>query len=144
MSVKFELNYDDYKTLDENIKKLGDKAEKSLNESLHKHGNKLIEPKITSLIPISTRFGRGIRDKIHARNSKWSKETKENLSLTITTKGGAASKKGSFGYLVFPNDGLGKHNRDAQNFMEDGMNQALPSVVEILQEDLIRTIEEEI
>ena len=144
MSVKFEMNYSDFDVLDKNIKQLGNKAEKALNTSLHKHGKALIEPKITSLIPVSTRPGEGIRDKVHARRAKWSKEKKENLGLTITTKGGAANKRGSFGYLVFPNEGRGKHNPNAQNFMEEGRDQALPKLIEVIQEDLIQAIEEEL
>lgn len=144
MSVKFDFDYDQFKALDDSISKLGDKAEETLNASLHKHGKKLIEPRITSLIPISTRLGKGIRDKMHAKTSKWSKEKKENLSLSIITKGGAANKRGSFGYLVFPNEGRGKHNPIAQNFMEKGRDQALPKLTEVLQNDLIRKIEEEL
>ncbi|MBS4171942.1 hypothetical protein KHA87_01525 [Bacillus sp. FJAT-49736] len=111
-----------------------------MNESLAKHSEKLLVPKITNLIPVS----RSVRDKVHARNSQWQKIEKGNLEITIKSAGGAANKKGSYGYLVFPNEGRGPRNHIEQRFMEKGLEAGIPEVVDGIQVDLIKKIEEEI
>lgn len=146
MAVSFDLDSLAITRLSEAIKTLPNKAEKVINQTLLKKGSKSIEERITPLIPMSReRDGSGVRIKEHARNIKWSAaEQKENLSVTVKTKGGAANKKGSFGYLVFPNEGRGKYNTRSIEFMEAGRNLAIPKVIDDLEQQLILTIQEEI
>jgi len=143
--MNVELDYSEFERLSESIAKLADKAEDALNQSLDKRAEDLIVPRITKLIPISKgRNGRGIRDKVHAAHSKWHVREMGNLEITIKSKGGAANRKGSFGYLVFPNEGRGSKNPVALEFMEKGRDEALPELVDGIQEDLIKMIEEEL
>ncbi|MDZ5712240.1 hypothetical protein [Jeotgalibacillus haloalkalitolerans] len=139
MSVQFDLS--EFEELNKKIQKLGPKAEDALNESLHKHTKRILEPQITKLIKVSRRDG-VVRDKDHARNMRWSTQVKENLEVTIKPKGGAASNPGSFGYLAFPDLGIGNHNRVPQEFMSRGRDKALPGLVELLDADLLKAIEE--
>ena len=146
MAVKFTVDYTAIEKLSEAILKLPNKAEKVINKTLLEESSKQIAEGITPLIPISRdRKGNGIRDKIHARNVNWhSKEQKENLTITAKTKGGAANKRGSYGYLVFPNEGRGKYNPKDLEFMEKGRDKKLPEVIDGIESNLIKTIEEEL
>lgn len=141
MSVNYRLNYAEFDRLSESILSLGNKAETELNKSLEKHADRLIVPRITNLIPISKG---SVVNKVHARQTDWHKTDMGNLEATVKSKGGAANKKNSFGYLVFPDEGRGPHNRVEQRFMERGMEQGTPELVDAIQEDLLRVIEEEL
>lgn len=137
MTVRFEIVFDDVSKLSERIRQLGEKSEETINESLRKHGKNLIVPKITSLIKTSFRQEKGIREKVHANKSNWSRIIRGNLSLTIATKK-------NFNYLVFPNQGIGKHNLVEQGFMERGLENGIGDLTTQIEQDLIQAIEEEL
>jgi hypothetical protein len=143
LSIRFELDYEEIERLEQKMKQLPDKMEKVVNETLHTDGVEIATEEITSLIPNSKWRNKGI-DKTHARTSKWSKSESHNLGFTIKSKGGAANKKGSFGYLVFPNEGRGSSNPLEQRFMEKGMKKATPRIIEKLHENIDKKLEEEL
>ncbi|HDR4840249.1 TPA: hypothetical protein QCR21_006057, partial [Bacillus cereus] len=58
-------------------------------------------------------------------------------------RGGAANKKGSFGYLVFPNEGRGSHNPLEQRFAERGIVNARPRILAELHKGVDKVLEEE-
>ncbi|KAA0547686.1 hypothetical protein FZW96_12055 [Bacillus sp. BGMRC 2118] len=112
---------------------------------MRNHAERILTAHITPLIKVSKeRRGNSIRDKVHARNTKWSRAEFSNLQITIKAKGGAANRKGSFGYLVFPDDGRGSQNPVAQRFMKRGAEAATPILVEQIQSDLVKKIKEEL
>lgn len=142
MSVKFELDFESFEEIRNRIGAIGSDIETELNQILKDEGKKTIEPSITNLIPVS-RYSKGSKKRgPHAKESRWSKQELGNLEITIKAKGGAANKPGSFGYLVFPNEGRGPRNHVAQHFMESGRDLAIPELVEITQQKLIAKIEE--
>lgn len=148
VSVKYELNKKEFERLNDAISRLPGAAESVINQTLKKTGGNLIVQNITPLIPVS-RYGSRVRPKkyaggIHASEEKWSAKEHENLSITVKTKGGAAKNKGSFGYLVFPNEGRGPHNFYEQEFMETGLERATPAVVDEIERSLLTKIEEEL
>lgn len=142
MGVKFELDYEAIKRLEMKMAKLPDRMERATNDVLHADGIRIATEEITKLIPVSTRKGK-IRNKKHARHSNWSKSEKINLGFVIKARGGAANKKGSFGYLVFPNEGRGAHNPIEQRFMERGLEAATPKILAKLHEKIDQILEEE-
>ncbi|UYL94162.1 putative tail component [Geobacillus phage vB_GthS_PK5.2] len=142
MGVKFELDYEAIKRLEMKMAKLPDRMERATNDVLHTDGIRIATEEITKLIPVSTRKGK-IRNKKHARHSNWSKSEKINLGFVIKARGGAANKKGSFGYLVFPNEGRGAHNPVEQRFMERGLEAATPRILAKLHEKIDQILEEE-
>lgn len=146
MAVSFEVDSLAIQRLSEAIERLPNKAESVINNTLKTKVSARITDRITPLIPISReRHGGGTRNKKHARNVKWStKEQKENLSITVKSKGGAANKVGSFGYLVFPNEGRGKYNTRSIEFMETGLKLSTPDGIADIETDLIKTIQEEL
>ena len=142
MGVKFELDYEAIKRLEMKMAKLPDRMERATNDVLHADGIRIATEEITKLIPVSTRKGK-IRNKKHAKHSNWSKSEKINLGFVIKARGGAANKKGSFGYLVFPNEGRGAHNPVEQRFMERGLEAATPRILAKLHEKIDQILEEE-
>ncbi len=138
----FEINYEDFKKLEEKMSRLPDKMERTVNKVLHTDGIQIATDEITKLIHVS-RSKWGIRNKTHARNSKWSKGEELNLGFKIKARGGAANKRGSFGYLVFPNEGRGSHNPMDQRFMETGIERATPKILDKLHRGVDKILEEE-
>jgi hypothetical protein len=143
LSVKFELDYEAIKRLEMKMAKLPRRMESATNDVLHTDGIQIATEEITKRIPVSTRKGK-IRNKKHAKHSNWSKSEKINLGFVIKARGGAANKKGSFGYLVFPNEGRGAHNPIEQRFMERGLEAATPKILSKLHERIDKVLEEEL
>lgn len=121
--VKYEVDYKAVERLEEKFKKVPRNIEGIINSYLHTDGAAKTIKHITHLMPISS------RDTRHAKNSKWWKIEKLNLGFAVKAKGGAAKKPGSFGYLVFPNEGRGPHNPLEQRFMERGMGSSVNDII---------------
>lgn len=119
------------------------KMEEVINKTLHFEGISIATNEITEEIPLSRQRGR-FRHKNHAKTSNWSRSEKHNLGFTIKTKGGAANRSGSFGYLVFPNEGRGAHNPLEQRFMEKGLEKAVPKILNKLHQNIDKVLEEEL
>lgn len=143
MSAKYEIDFKGITELESKLTKIPGMSEQIINEVLQSDGIEIITEEITKLIPVSKRKNR-IRNKNHAKNSKWSKSEKHNLAITVKTRGGAAKNRGSFGYLVFPNEGRGPHNLVEQRFMERGLEKATPRIIEKLNERIDRMLKEEL
>jgi hypothetical protein len=143
LSIRFELDYSEVQRLEEKMARLPGVMEKVVNDVLHTDGVDISTEEITNLIPNSQWKNRNL-SKQHARTSKWSRSETHNLGFTIKSKGGAANKKGSYGYLVFPNEGRGPHNHVEQRFMERGMEVATPRILEKLHEKIEEKLGEEL
>lgn len=141
MSVKYTVDYKDIERLESKVKQLPGKTENIINDILHKQGIRKTVENITQFINISTRDGRP-RNKRHAKTSGWHASDLFNLGFSVKAKGGAANKKGSFGYLVFPNEGRGPHNPFEQRFMERGLEVATPKILDVLNVELDKKIKE--
>lgn len=140
MSVEYEIDYEAIKQLEEKFKKVPRNIETIINSYLHNEGAEKTIKHITHLMPMSKRDWR------HAKTSKWAKIGKFNLGFSITPKGGAANSPGSFGYLVFPNEGRGPHNPLEQRFMEGGLESSVNDIMNgrnSLNDHVDRYLEEE-
>lgn len=127
-SVKFEVDQAQSEKLEELIRQLPNKAEEIINKYFEDKGAKNAIHSIIEFVPVSS------RNKKHAKNSNPFKETFFNLGFEIETKGGAANKPNSFGYLAFPNDGRGKRNKVAQKFMQQGILKESDVIIDDLAE----------
>ncbi|EAA0129580.1 hypothetical protein ABJF43_002520 [Listeria monocytogenes] len=139
--VRFELDASDLEQL---LKKIADSpgdVEKAINQSLEKEGAPLAIEGIIRRMPVSQRGAKKVREKSHAKFSNPLIKRMENLGFEIVAKGGASSKKGSFGYLAFPDEGRGSSNLIAQHFFNEGMTDRTPRILEALNEALDRAIE---
>ncbi|KYG90035.1 hypothetical protein A0U40_09840 [[Bacillus] sp. KCTC 13219] len=91
---------------------------------------------MTNLLPVSK------VNKKHAKKSKWYAHEMPNLQLIVKSRGGAANRRGSFGYLVFPDEGRGPSNPVAQDFSGWAMERATPKILDALSEGLNELLEE--
>lgn len=139
----FELDYEQIKKLEETIKALPGKSEKTINEVLHSKGVEVAKGDITNLLPVSKYKNGKERNKRHAKYSQPFNDFKFNLGFVVEVKG-KTSIPSSFGYLFFPECGFGKHNPVAQDFMENGLEKATPKILDEVQKGLIEEIEEEL
>lgn len=135
-NAKFEVDYEDIKLLEKRLLEIPGKAEQAMNEVLHTKGIELVTNQITHLMPVSN------VQKNHAKYSKWSRSERENLGFTVVTKGGAAKNKGSFGYLIFPDEGRGRSNPDEQDFTGRSMDATVPQLLKLLNNKITDTIQE--
>lgn len=132
--ISFILKPEQSEKLAEALKKTSSTLESKLNEYLHTKGGQHAIQGIIGFIPKSN------RQKKHAKDSNPLKFDKLNLGFKVYARGGAANKKGSFGYLVFPDEGRGSHNFIAQEFFRRG----LESKEDKLFNDVIKIIDENI
>lgn len=116
--TRMEIDYSKSAEFLEALKKAPNVTEASLNDFLRKKGTKTVKSSIYDRMPVSD------RKKVHAKDATSLTHRMGNLSFVVRAKGGAANKKNSFGYLVFPNEGIGRNNRIAQRFFETGLENA--------------------
>lgn len=138
----FELDYQQLRELENRIRQIPNQSEEIINETLHTSGIEIVRREVTRLIPVSrrsknTQWYRSHGSTKHARDADWSISQKENLGFVIKSKGGAANKRGSFGYLVFPDEGRGQPE---QSFTERATGIAVPQILEKLHGNLIENI----
>ncbi|MFJ7662959.1 hypothetical protein ACIQXW_11200 [Lysinibacillus sp. NPDC097162] len=135
--MRAQLEFNNLSSLEEKIRMLPNSAEKAINQVLHSRGIEIATREMTNLLPVSK-----VRNKKHAKDSKWSKSEIANLEFVVKSKGGAANKKGSFGYLVFPDEGRGPSNPWAQRFSDRSLQKSVPKILAELDEALQDLIQE--
>ncbi|MBC1605659.1 hypothetical protein HCJ39_13140 [Listeria rocourtiae] len=139
--VRFELDTKDLELL---MKKIADSpgdVEKAINQSLEREGTALAIEGIIMRMPVSQRGAKAVREKKHARYSNPLMKRMENLGFEVVAKGGASGKKGSFGYLAFPDEGRGSSNPVAHHFFNDGVDDRIPRILDALDKALDEAIE---
>lgn len=131
--VDFKLDVSKSERLKEAMSQIAPLSEKLTNDVLKAKGTKKMIQAIVGFMPISRS-----KKARHAKTSNSLAFRMGNLGFTIYARGGAANKAGSFGYLVFPNEGRGPRNPIAQRFFERGADSAneqiLDDVISALQE----------
>lgn len=120
------VEFDDLNSLSNLIRQLPSRAEGAINEVLHTEGVEIVAKEMTNLLPVSN------RQKSHAKKSKWWAKETGNLVFVVKSRGGAASRKGSFGYLVFPDEGRGPSNPFEQDFSGRSLQRSTPKILEKL------------
>ncbi|MFJ8100234.1 hypothetical protein [Lysinibacillus sp. NPDC096212] len=131
------VEFNDLTSLEEKIKALPGRAEEAINKVLHTDAIAIATKEMSNLLPVSN-----VTNKRHAKESNWSTSEEHNLGFVVKTKGGAANKKGSFGYLVFPDEGRGPSNPWAQHFSDRSLQKSTPKILENLHGALEELIEE--
>lgn len=136
IEMRAMIEFDDLTGLYDKIRTLPNRAEKQINKILHTEGLEIATKEMTSLLPVSR------VNKKHAKNSKWYAYETGNLQFVLKSRGGAANKKGSFGYLVFPDEGRGPNNPWAQHFSDRSLQRTTPKILEALHGALDELLEE--
>lgn len=130
--VEFKLETNKSEKLAKAMANVADQSEVLVNKVLKLKGTKEMIQSIIGFMPVSNKKGS------HAKFSNPLTFRMLNLGFIITTKGGAANRPGSFGYLVFPNEGRGPHNLIAQEFFEKGAESASDQILD----DVILALED--
>lgn len=136
MANKATLDYSGSHRLVEAMSKIPSKSEEVVNRVLKNRGAKEVIQGIIGFMPVSK------RNKNHAKFSNPLKEVMFNLGFDVIAKGGAAKNKGSYGYLVFPNEGRGPSNPVAQQFFEKGLASREDIILDYVIDELVRAQEE--
>lgn len=129
---RYEFDFTKSLEIEKKMAQIPDKSEELVNRVLKTKGTKIMIDHIVEEMPRSN------KKKIHAKDSNPLKSRMRNLGFEIVAKGGAANRPGSFGYLVFPNEGRGPHNPIKQQFFEKGGDKAN----ELIQDKVIEALEQ--
>lgn len=132
MTVRFEFDYKQLRELEKKLEKIPSYAERTINDVLHKTGVQIVTENIIS------RMGVSDKKKKHAKYSK--PLTSQNFNLGFEIK-----PKKPYNYLVFPNNALGTSvgNR-AQEFMETGLELSTDDIIQKINREIDKKIEEEL
>lgn len=135
------VEFDDLTSLHDKIKQLPGIAENAINNVLHAQGIEIVTREMTNLLPKSEKKPHWESSGPHAKESKWSKSETFNLGFAVKSKGGAANRTGSFGYLVFADEGRGPFNPWKQNFSERASQRASSKILDKLHGTLDQILE---
>lgn len=127
--VKFKIDTSKSADLENALKNSNKNMEGKINEFLHGKGSKAFIQSIIGFMPRSN------RNKTHARDSNSLKSVNINLGVEII------SKK-NFNYLVFPDDGVGKNNKVAQNFSSRGVDKESTNILNKVLEIVVNELEQ--
>lgn len=128
---RYEIDFSKSLEIEKKMALIPDKSEKLVNQVLRAKGTRTMMDSIIDLMPRSN------KNKQHAKDSKPLTFRMRNLGFEVVAKGGAANRPGSFGYLVFPDEGRGPHNPIKQAFFKRGGDAAN----EKIQDDVIEALE---
>ncbi|PEW77337.1 hypothetical protein CN449_03830 [Bacillus thuringiensis] len=129
MPANFSVDASKFESLQRNIERLPNVAEKIINEDLKSRIAPVMKKSVLGLMPISN------RKKAHAKlYQSINDDNKENLTLTL-------KPKSKYRYLVFPDLGLGTSKKKAaKKFMERGVDKKVDYSIEELNKSLIEAI----
>ncbi|AVP48409.1 hypothetical protein [Bacillus cereus] len=129
MPANFSIDASKFESLQRNIERLPNVAEKIINEDLKSRIAPVMKKSVLGLMPISN------RKKAHAKlYQSINDDNKENLTLTL-------KPKSKYRYLVFPDLGLGTSKKKAaQKFMKHGVDKKVDYSIEELNKSLIEQI----
>lgn len=128
----YEFDFSKSLEIEKKMAQIPDKSEELVNKVLRTKGKKIMIDHIVEEMPRSN------KKKTHAKDSNPLRAVMKNLGFVVVAKGGAANRPGSFGYLVFPNEGRGPHNPIKQKFFEKGGDKAN----EPIQDQVIEALEQ--
>lgn len=146
MKATFSIeNIEQIKELEDTIKKLPNVAEGIINEYLHTTGAEISITNIKSKMPCSLGPPSFKKKKTSKGQAKTNAKFSDSLKATPINLGFVIETTNKFWYLIFPALGIGNSYKYLPNdFMNKGINDALPTMISNLKEDLIEELEEKI
>lgn len=138
------LNFKDIVKFEEKIKALPKTAEYEINNFLWNNGGNILKEQVTRFMPRSNKNKAYMKNapKVHAKDVESLDKVTYNLGIKIQTHLKPRSK--DFGYLIFPDEGRGKHQHNAQEFFKRSLDAKSDEVSDKLIEHLDKKIEEEL
>lgn len=146
MKATFSIeNIEQIKDLEDTIKKLPNVAEGIINEYLHTTGAEISITNIKSKMPCSLGPPSFKKKKTSRGQAKTNAKFSDSLKATPINLGFVIETTNKFWYLIFPALGIGNSYKYLPNdFMNKGINDALPTMISHLKENLIEELEENI
>lgn len=131
--VVFSIRSKDFEILQEKFNLLPKKAEYELNNYFWNKGGETLKKRVMQNLPRSSRNKSSYKKapKTHAKDVESLDKIQYNLGIKIQTKLKPNSK--DFGYLIFPDEGRGIHQKRKQEFF----GRALETETEKMKKDLL-------
>ena len=140
------LDYSEIVKLEEKIKALPKKAEYEINNYLWNNAGNILQKQVYANMPRSNKDKSKVKKapKVHAKDVESLDKETFNLGVRIQTHLKPSSK--DFGYLIFPDEGRGKHQKrkGAQEFFGRALDKRTNEIAEGLLNHLDKKIEEEL
>lgn len=122
--AKIDVDLTGIVKLSEAIDRYGAGAGQAIQQVYEEFAATEIERNINAVLPVSGRRFRG--HKVGAKAAGIDRVFRHEVAgLDLTVKA-----PGNFGYLVFPDEGRGSHNRREQRFMLRGMEASIDKIVD--------------
>jgi hypothetical protein len=143
---QISLDFTEIAKLEERIKALPKKAEYEINNYLWNDAGNILRKQVYANMPRSQKDKSKVKKapKVHAKDANSLDKETFNLGVRIQTHLKPKSK--DFGYLIFPDEGRGKHQKrkGAQNFFGRALDKRTNEIAEGLLNHLDKKIEEEL
>ncbi|HJJ05802.1 MAG TPA: hypothetical protein OIM45_08230 [Clostridiaceae bacterium] len=143
---QISLDFTEIAKLEERIKALPKKAEYEINNYLWNDAGNILRKQVYANMPRSQKDKSKVKKapKVHAKDTNSLDKETFNLGVRIQTHLKPKSK--DFGYLIFPDEGRGKHQKrkGAQNFFGRALDKRTNEIAEGLLNHLDKKIEEEL
>lgn len=138
------LEFKNIETLEKKFKALPLTAEFEVNNYMWNQAGDILKKEVYRNMPQSRRNKSNIQNapKIHAKSTESLDKVTYNLGIKIQTHLNPKSK--DFGYLIFPDEGRGKHQSRAQEFFGKALNNKSDEVSDGLADYLNKKIEEDL
>lgn len=120
VGIKFKLDDEQVNKIAERLEKLGEVGDKAVNATLTQ-ASEIMKKYMIEELPVHDNSSRHKNMSRHAKDSDPFMSIIGNLEFTI-------KNKPDFHYLVFPDKGIGKYNKKAQNFIKKGSDNAIDEV----------------
>ncbi len=140
----YSLESKDIEILQEKLKLLPKKAEYEMNNYFWNTAGDILKKRVIQNLPRSNRNKSNHKNspKSHAKDVESLDKISFNLGIKVQTKLKPKSK--DFGYLIFPDEGRGKHQSRSQEFFNKALETETENIKEGLLEHINKKIEEEI
>lgn len=140
----YSLESKDIEILQEKLKLLPKKAEYEMNNYFWNTAGDILKKRVMQNLPRSNRNKSNYKNspKSHAKDVESLDKISFNLGIKVQTKLKPKSK--DFGYLIFPDEGRGKHQSRSQEFFNKALETETEKIKEGLLEHINKKIEEEI
>lgn len=140
------LDFKDIQKLEEKIKALPQKAEYEINYYLWNDAGNILKKQVYANMPRSGKDKSRVKKApiTHAKDVESLDKVTFNLGIKVQTHLKPRSK--DFGYLIFPDEGRGKHQKrkGAQEFFGKALESKTNEVADGLLEHLCKKIEEDL
>lgn len=140
----FEISSKDLERLQQKFALLPNKAEYELNNYFWNEVGDILKTKVMQNMPRSNRNKSNIKKapKVHAKDVESLEKITYNLGIKVQTQLNPQSK--DFGYLIFPDEGRGKHQSKSQEFFHKSLESETDKIERGLMEHMNKKIKEEL